>query len=156
MFCSKCGNQIDDEAIVCPKCGCATGNMQGTNGANGSTGNKILDLCIPEVKKQLKSPASAVFCSSEELEITQKSDGSFSVVGYVSSQNSYGAMIKNDFRCEMIEENNGSYKITACVVGERAAAQAAGEFAGNYIISLIITAIGGGILYFIIKMISGI
>ena len=57
-------------------------------------------------------------------------------------------MIKNDFRCEMIEENNGSYRITACVVGERAAAQAAGEFAGNYIINLIITVIGGGILYF--------
>lgn len=23
-FCSKCGNQLLDEAVVCPKCGCAT------------------------------------------------------------------------------------------------------------------------------------
>ena len=23
MFCSKCGNEIDDEAVICPKCGCA-------------------------------------------------------------------------------------------------------------------------------------
>ena len=27
MFCSKCGNEIDDEAMICPKCGCATANM---------------------------------------------------------------------------------------------------------------------------------
>ena len=26
MFCSKCGAQIDDEAIICPKCGCSTAN----------------------------------------------------------------------------------------------------------------------------------
>ena len=23
MFCSKCGNEIDDEAVICLKCGCA-------------------------------------------------------------------------------------------------------------------------------------
>ncbi len=28
MFCYKCGSQIDDEAVVCPKCGCATKNYQ--------------------------------------------------------------------------------------------------------------------------------
>lgn len=26
MFCSKCGNQIMNEAIICPKCGCPTLN----------------------------------------------------------------------------------------------------------------------------------
>ena len=26
MYCQKCGAEIADEAIVCPKCGCATGN----------------------------------------------------------------------------------------------------------------------------------
>ena len=24
-YCSKCGNQLMDEAVICPKCGCATG-----------------------------------------------------------------------------------------------------------------------------------
>lgn len=28
MFCSKCGNEIDNEALICPKCGCATANME--------------------------------------------------------------------------------------------------------------------------------
>lgn len=23
MLCSKCGNETDDEAMICPKCGCA-------------------------------------------------------------------------------------------------------------------------------------
>lgn len=27
MYCSKCGEQIDDEAVICPKCGCATGKQ---------------------------------------------------------------------------------------------------------------------------------
>ena len=25
-FCSKCGKEIMDEAVICPNCGCATGN----------------------------------------------------------------------------------------------------------------------------------
>lgn len=31
MFCSKCGNEIDNEALICPKCGCATANMVNMN-----------------------------------------------------------------------------------------------------------------------------
>ena len=32
MYCSKCGNVIDDEAVICPKCGCATNNFNKANG----------------------------------------------------------------------------------------------------------------------------
>jgi uncharacterized membrane protein YvbJ len=28
MFCSKCGNEIDDSALVCPNCGCPTSNYE--------------------------------------------------------------------------------------------------------------------------------
>ena len=28
MFCSKCGNEIMDEAVICVKCGCYTHNNQ--------------------------------------------------------------------------------------------------------------------------------
>ena len=31
MFCKNCGEQIDDNAVICPKCGCATDNYR----ANG-------------------------------------------------------------------------------------------------------------------------
>lgn len=26
MFCKKCGKEIDDSAVICPNCGCATDN----------------------------------------------------------------------------------------------------------------------------------
>ena len=28
MFCRKCGEEINDEAVICPKCGCETGNKK--------------------------------------------------------------------------------------------------------------------------------
>ncbi len=33
MFCSKCGAEIDDDALICPKCGCGTANYTATNTA---------------------------------------------------------------------------------------------------------------------------
>ena len=27
-YCEKCGNQLMDEAVMCPKCGCAAGKSQ--------------------------------------------------------------------------------------------------------------------------------
>ena len=27
MYCKKCGKEINDEAVICPYCGCATDNM---------------------------------------------------------------------------------------------------------------------------------
>ncbi len=26
MYCTKCGEEINDQAVICPKCGCATAN----------------------------------------------------------------------------------------------------------------------------------
>lgn len=28
MFCSKCGKEINDEAVICPNCGCFTSNYK--------------------------------------------------------------------------------------------------------------------------------
>ena len=28
MFCSKCGNEVDNEAVICPNCGCPLKEMQ--------------------------------------------------------------------------------------------------------------------------------
>ena len=30
-YCSKCGNELFDEAVICPKCGCSTGAMPSSN-----------------------------------------------------------------------------------------------------------------------------
>ena len=34
MFCSKCGKEINDEAVVCVHCGCATKNLKEENKQN--------------------------------------------------------------------------------------------------------------------------
>ena len=37
MFCSKCGAEIDDAALVCPKCGCGTANYTSANTASNAS-----------------------------------------------------------------------------------------------------------------------
>lgn len=31
MYCQKCGSLIHDEAVICPNCGCSTGNVMNEN-----------------------------------------------------------------------------------------------------------------------------
>lgn len=54
MFCKHCGKEINDQAVVCPNCGCATDN--GNAGANkavsedaSSVGYAILGFFFPIV-----------------------------------------------------------------------------------------------------------
>ena len=47
-FCSKCGKEILDEAIVCPNCGCAVVNIQNTYSDDKvSVGLCILSVLLP-------------------------------------------------------------------------------------------------------------
>ena len=39
-FCSKCGNELFDEAVVCPKCGCATGDVKQGKAKSNSQNQK--------------------------------------------------------------------------------------------------------------------
>ena len=52
MFCSKCGKEVNDEAVVCVHCGCALGSRNGSivnpNDAP-STGFAVLGFLIPLV-----------------------------------------------------------------------------------------------------------
>lgn len=34
MYCNKCGNQLDDNAVICPKCGCVTSKADLTSVQN--------------------------------------------------------------------------------------------------------------------------
>ncbi len=47
MYCKKCGAQIDDEAVICPKCGCATDNYaQNTSKGVDKTSGGIIVAAI--------------------------------------------------------------------------------------------------------------
>ena len=44
MFCTKCGAQIDDKAVICVKCGCAVANASPSTSAGD---NAALRLLVP-------------------------------------------------------------------------------------------------------------
>ena len=47
-YCSKCGKELVDEAVICPGCGCAQGNQAMQNQADSSSfGWALLGFCIP-------------------------------------------------------------------------------------------------------------
>lgn len=53
------------------------------------------------VTRRLKAPKSAEFPSRSEFRVVASSDDQYLVSGYVDSQNSFGAMIRTTFICQM-------------------------------------------------------
>ncbi len=46
MFCSNCGKEIDNKAVVCVHCGCATQNMQAVRAEKPKSTFVALILCV--------------------------------------------------------------------------------------------------------------
>ena len=118
------------------------------------TNQEIMAVVKPAICNQLKSPASAQF-PVELISIVGDDVRGYQVNGFVDSQNSYGAMIRNDFAATVAIEN-GFPVVKAASVAAKANVQRAKEFGMNYIAISIITAIGGAILYFIISAMVGL
>ena len=113
------------------------------------TNQEIMAVVKPAVCNQLKSPASAQF-PVDLISIVGDETRGYQVSGFVDSQNSYGAMIRNDFNATVAIEN-GFTVIKSATVGAKANAERAKEFGINYVAISIFTAVGGAILYFIIS-----
>ncbi len=47
-FCKKCGETIDDNAVICPKCGVAQQQL-GNQNDTGGFGYTLLGCCLPIV-----------------------------------------------------------------------------------------------------------
>ena len=115
---------------------------------------EIMKVVKPVICNQLKSPASAQF-PVDLISIVGDDERGYQVSGFVDSQNSYGAMIRNDFTAYVAVEN-GCPVVKNHTVAAKANVQRAKEFGVNYIAITIITIIGGAILYFVTKMIVGL
>lgn len=48
-YCTKCGKEIDDAAVICPHCGVQQGKIQNATTDSGSIGWGALGCCIPLV-----------------------------------------------------------------------------------------------------------
>ena len=117
------------------------------------TNQEIMTVVKPAICNQLKSPASAQF-PVDLISIVGDETRGYQISGFVDSQNSYGAKIRNDFTATVAIEN-GFPVVKSSTVAAKATAQRAKEFGVNYIAISIITAIGGAILYFITSAIVG-
>ena len=49
MFCSKCGSEIMDEAVICPNCGCSTENFHQKKDDKVSAIVVLLTIIVPLV-----------------------------------------------------------------------------------------------------------
>lgn len=117
------------------------------------TNQEIMAVVKPAICNQLKSPASAQF-PVDLFSIVGNETRGYQVSGFVDSQNSYGAMIRNDFTATVAIEN-GFPVVKSSTVAAKANVQRAKEFGVNYIAISIFTLIGGALLYFIISTIVG-
>lgn len=54
MYCSKCGEIIDDEAVVCPKCGCKTINFDKDKDKNIIINNSASAFSTGPTKRKKK------------------------------------------------------------------------------------------------------
>ena len=118
------------------------------------TNEEIMKVVKPAICAQLKSPASAQF-PVDLISIVGDDQRGYQVDGYVDSQNSYGAMIRNDFSAKVVVEN-GFPRVTSSSVAAKANAERAKEFGANYLAVTLFTIIGGAVMYFIISAMVGL
>ena len=115
---------------------------------------QLNDKLLTVLKAQLKAPLTAVLCKNEEMQISKVSENTYSIEGYVNSQNSYGAFISTDFKVSA-SFINGQWSVSNPVVGEKNAKEYAKNFAVNYIAISIFVAVMALIGTFLLKAIVG-
>lgn len=58
--------------------------------------------CRAAVEKSLKAPTTATFQHYKQFSAAKTEEGNYTVTGYVDAQNSFGAMVRTTFVCEMV------------------------------------------------------
>ena len=118
------------------------------------TNEEIMNVVKPAICARLKSPASAQF-PTDLLSIVGDDVRGYQINGFVDSQNSYGAMIRNDFTAQ-VSIQNGFPVVTSSSVGTKAAINSAKQFGANYVAITIFTIVAAAIMYFIISAMTGL
>lgn len=117
------------------------------------TNEEIMKVVKPMVCAQLKSPASAQF-PVDLISIVGDDERGYNIEGFVDSQNSYGAMLRNDFTADVVVEN-GFPKVTSTTVATKANVQRAKEFGANYVAITLLTLAGAAVMWFFIQLMVG-
>lgn len=78
MYCPNCGEQIDDKAVICPKCGVPIKKQESANDAS-STGFAVLGFFFPLIGLILYLVWKA------ETPLKAKSAGKGALIGFIVS-----------------------------------------------------------------------
>jgi len=121
ITCKECGKKFSSDAKICPNCGKEQKSNIGCLGVLGiliiigsiqqvleDPKPEIKDPCAKEieasiyaedfVKRNLKAPKTAEFAPRRETFIESKKCGVYTILSYVDSQNSFGAMLRTEFK----------------------------------------------------------
>jgi hypothetical protein len=102
----------------------ATGSLSGGSGSTGTSRDSGGDaigaslICHDFVKDGLKAPATAKFPRTSEDEVSKVSDQEFRVISYVDSHNSFGAMIRTTYVCQVRYAGNDHWNLVSLVFDE--------------------------------------
>jgi hypothetical protein len=144
MKCGECGREISDQAAACPGCGAVVPKQSQADGCipilfvlaivfvifivfvakNDSSTPRPMDSGVVYytstdiVKKFLKAPTTTKFAEPEGKEAGAfcRSNNAWHVWGYVDSQNSFGAMIRDNWSMEA-EVNGDDVKCRELSIG---------------------------------------
>lgn len=91
----------------------------------------------------LKAPATAIFPDFDEM-IVNGGGGRYSVSGFVDSQNSYGALLRDNFSYNIVKDDYGRWKCADNFVSTASATRALihGEMVSNTILWWILGILG--------------
>ena len=93
----------------------ATSNTDSTDrhSSNRNDSSVAYSMSVLEVRSRLKAPSAAKFCGVNSAVINQNGDRA-TTSGWVDSQNSFGAMIRTHWTCELHRTSNGDYVVDSC------------------------------------------
>lgn len=81
----------------------------------GNSSSRAFIDAKSEVEKQLKAPSTAEFCKEYETEIIRNGN-TWSIEGWVDAQNSFGAMLRNDFVVKITYTAKDTYNVEYCKI----------------------------------------
>jgi hypothetical protein len=74
--------------------------------------------CEDYVKDYLKAPATAEFSGFADTQIIAQGHNKYAVIGWVDSQNSFGAELRTKYVCKTTDEGNGQWSFEPLVVND--------------------------------------
>ncbi len=95
-------------------------NSSGDGGARSDSAEAVgaWVICQQFIEDRLKAPSTAEFPSGYSQYTTRLSSTRFRVDAYVDAENSFGAMIRNEFSCTVVYQGNDRWRLEDLIFEE--------------------------------------